>query len=57
MQKCHKCEALIPSPMGAMGLPAQPAPGGVMPSPQQAPNTMPLQTMPPEQAANYESNG
>ena len=28
-------------PMGAMGLPAQPAPGGVMPSPQQAPNTMP----------------
>ena len=49
--KMAQMRGLIPSPMGMTGLPAQPAPGGVMPSPQQAPNTMPLQTMPPEQAA------
>ena len=42
------------SMMGAIGLPVdmgQPLPGGAVPSPQQAPNTMPLTTMPPEQAA------
>ena len=50
-QKIAAMKGLVPSPMGAMGLPAQPAPGGVMPSPQQAPNTMPLSTPSPEQVA------
>ena len=39
------------SPMGMIGLSAQPAPGGSIPSPQQAPNTMSLTTPPPEQMA------
>ena len=50
-QRVAMNKGLVPSPMGGMGMPAQPAPGGVVPSPQQAPDTMPLQTVPPEQAA------
>ena len=42
---------LVPSNMGMIGQPATPAPGGSTPSPQQAPNTMPLNTPPPEQVA------
>ena len=42
------------SMMGPVGMPVdmrQPLPGGSVPTPQQAPNTMPLQTMPPEMMA------
>ena len=44
-----------PSPMGAIGMPTTPAPGGVMPSPQQSPNTMPLNTPSPDQMAQMNS--
>lgn len=40
---------LMPSPMGMIGQGI--TPGGVLPTPQQAPNTMPLTTIPPEEAA------
>lgn len=46
---------LVPSAMGAIGLEAQPAPGGSVPSPQQAPNTMPLNTPSPEMMAQQNS--
>ena len=40
-----KGRGLAPSPMGAIGLPAQPAPGGSLPSNEQTPGTIPLQGM------------
>ena len=48
------------SMMGAVGTAVdmrQPLPGGSVPTPQQSPNTMPLQTVPPEQAAQQNSMG
>ena len=49
---------LNPSNMGPLGMPVdmrRPVPGGSVPSPQQAPNTMPLTTMPPEAMAQQNS--
>ena len=51
---------LNPSMMGPVGMSVdmrQPLPGGSVPSPQQAPNTMPLQTPPPEQMAQQNAMG
>ena len=51
---------LNPSMMGPVGMPVdmrQPLPGGSVPSSQQAPNTMPLQTPPPEQMAQQNAMG
>ena len=51
---------LAASPMGITGLSVDmrtPLPGGSVPSPQQAPNTMPLQTPPPETAAQQNNMG
>jgi hypothetical protein len=41
-----KARGLMTSPMGMIGAPAQPAPGGSVPSPQQSPGTMGLQGTP-----------
>ena len=51
---------LATSAMGITGMPVEmntPAPGGSVPSSQQAPNTMPLQTMQPEEAAQSNNMG
>ena len=41
-----KTRGLYASPMGVLGQETQPAPGGSVPSPQQSPNTIPLQGVP-----------
>lgn len=41
-----KAKGLSPSPMGMIGMPSQPAPGGSLPSPQQSAGTMGLQGTP-----------
>lgn len=45
-----KNRGLFPSPMGPLGQSATPAPGGVVPSPQQSEGTMPLQGVPNAEA-------
>ena len=53
-------KGLMPSPMGPTGMPVdmrQTLPGGSVPTPQQAPNTMPLQTPPPQAMAQQNSMG
>ena len=55
-----KSRGLQPSPMGQIGLPAQPAPGGSVPSNEQSPGTLGLQGMqsaevPPKGGMNMKS--